>query len=261
MRRPRLERAVPDARFPKVIDHEGLMRQTLDQRQRRGQLPRKHQDVVRQTETPELADAPDHVLAREKVVRLRLRDVTHASEPRVSDEGAKRIFHSRRREVHPADDAPDEGVLAREIEQEARLVLRLIGLHRDAPVDAIRREDAFKIRRQEIAPDRSQVVRDPAIARSVESPEMLMGVDLHCSRGPTPARAARLAALARRAAGAFHCSRGPTPARAARLAALARRAAGAFHCSRGPTSLFNAPGPTPGALAQGCSQRRMTRLP
>ena len=171
------ERVVPDSRFAQVIEHEGLVRQPRGQRQRRRQLTFEDEDVVGQAAPGEPADAADDVLTLEKVIGLGLCDVAHAAEERIGAELVERRVEARRTQIDPADNAPDDRVTPREVEQDPGLVKRLIGLNGHAAADAVRSEQRPEVRGQKIPTDGAHVISDPAIARCVVPPEVLMRVD------------------------------------------------------------------------------------
>ena len=140
-------------------------------------MPLEHQDVVGESEAAEPSDAANDVLLRQKAVPLRLGHVTDAAKPLVVCKRFERLVEPRRPQIHPADDALDEGMPCSEVEQKPRLVERLIRLYGHAAVEAIRRERAFEIDRKKIALDRCHVVGDPRVASRIVLPEVLVGVE------------------------------------------------------------------------------------
>ena len=57
----------------------------------------------------------------------------------------------RRAEVDPTHHATDEGIVARQIEEELRLTLRLVGLDGDAAIDAVGGEQRAEVGGKKVA--------------------------------------------------------------------------------------------------------------
>src|SRR5689334_6648883 len=66
-----------------------------------------------------------------------------------------------------------------EVEQAFGFEESLTRLHGNDSVDSGGARNALQICRQEIAPDRSHVVVDPAVFDRIILPKMMMGIDLH----------------------------------------------------------------------------------
>jgi hypothetical protein len=69
----------------------------------------------------------------------------------------------RRGEIGPADDALDEGMLAREFEEKERLLLRRRRLHEHGRSDVVLGEQRCKIAGLEVAVQRAQFGREPSV--------------------------------------------------------------------------------------------------
>ena len=105
-----------------------------------GRCLREQQQVVGQTELPQLRDAAAKFRQQhEVVVRFVVDDVPHADQLRMLGILLQLLAEFRRAQVHPADDAFDEVVLVRQLQQPLRLLEHLPRLHRDGAVEP----DAF----------------------------------------------------------------------------------------------------------------------
>ena len=71
-----------------------------------------------------------------------------------------------------------------EVQQPARLLQGLPGLHGDAGVEAGAAELRLEVGGQEVAAERRHRVVDPAVLRGVVPPEVLVGVDAARAHGP-----------------------------------------------------------------------------
>ena len=199
VRRPAAEVARRDARLRAVVDHDckaGWRSSTRASRGRcRGSTSASNTRLQR-----------DHRLERRRERRPRepvvVGDVLHhraqADEAGFPREPRDRLGRIRGIEVDPADDARDERRRARKVEQEPRLGDRRRGLHEDGSRDAVAREDRGEVLRAEIAVDRRERRREPAVVAAVEAPEVLVGVD--CGGGAPPRSSAFTPAPARRRA-------------------------------------------------------------
>ncbi len=138
-RRPVCELTSADIGLGDVIEHERLIRQTPGEFDGGRKLARINKDVVGEPEFGELRDAANEIFACEElIVGFGLRDVSKSAELWESRKLFQTLAKIGRAEIHPADHAFDEIVPRRQIEQELRFALGLIGLHCDGSVDVIR---------------------------------------------------------------------------------------------------------------------------
>lgn len=89
----------------------------------------------------------------------------------------------RRREILPADHRRDSRVVARELEQERRLVAPGARLHRDRRSERMRVHLRPQRSGQVVAGERVHCRADPRIVGRAITPEVLMGIDTHCAHG------------------------------------------------------------------------------
>src|SRR5580704_484157 len=89
------------------------------------------------------------------------------------------LLHIRRAQINPSDDTRNPRIPFRQPQQKFRFRFRLIRLHRDRRIDAIRIEYRGQISRQKIAPDRRHILVDPGVPHRIEPPKVLMSVDDH----------------------------------------------------------------------------------
>ena len=99
------------------------------------------------------------------------------------------------------------GVRAASVEQPARFGDRRRRLHEDRRVDAVAREDRREIGRAEVAVDRRERRREPAVVAALDPPEVLVRVD-HPGSG-TSARSRPAATRSRHSAGGTGRARQP----------------------------------------------------
>ncbi len=152
----------------------------------RGKLAGEDQDVVGEVAPAEPVNAAQKVvLEHERVIRLILHDVADADELRVVAENLQLFVNHRATQVHPADDAADDRVPIRKLEQPLRLLESLAGLHRDEALEAERLGDLAPVIGQEVALDRGHVVADPRVFVSVVAPQVDVRVDSHGHRPPS----------------------------------------------------------------------------
>ena len=119
-----------------VVEHEGLVRKLGDEFDGDGQVLRKQQQVVGQTELPQLRDAATEFRQQhEVVIRFVVDDVADADELRVLRVFLQLLAEFRRAQVHPAHDALDEVVLVGQFQQPLRLFDHLARLHGDGAVE------------------------------------------------------------------------------------------------------------------------------
>ena len=137
-----------------------------------------YEDVVGEIELFEQRQPGDERGPHEKaLVGLRLRDVADAYELRVARERLEIGARATRLQIHPADDARDEGMRVGEREQPPRLVERVRRLHRDALGETGALQRRREIGGKKIAAQRRHPVVYPAVLRGVVAPEMLVRVD------------------------------------------------------------------------------------
>jgi hypothetical protein len=128
-----------------VIDHHRQVRQLLRERRRVLQVLDVEEQVERDLVLLEDLEAPDDVVADDEVVvGLALRDVADADELLLGLELDDLLLALGAREVDPADDAQDEGVLLREVEDPAVLAEVVLGLDEDRAVDAALRSSGAR---------------------------------------------------------------------------------------------------------------------
>ena len=173
-------RRAGDGGLGDVVEHETELRMPVHQRDGRGHLRRFHQQVVAEAVRGDSGEAGVERGVRHIGVGLALQNVAHALELFFHAQLIEQRADLRVGQWHPADDALDEGVPLRVLEQLHRFLQDLPGLHHDGAVETdggeLRRSEVGRIK---IAPDGAHVVADPVEFLRRVAPEVMMGVDLH----------------------------------------------------------------------------------
>jgi hypothetical protein len=127
-------RAPPDIGLTEMIEYKPLIRQRCCEIDRRRELTRIHQDVVRQTVTRETTHATTKPIVQQKVVGFSLNYVADANESSVGDQRVELAVEVSATQIDPADDAHYEGVFRGELQQPAGFLEALPNLHRNARI-------------------------------------------------------------------------------------------------------------------------------
>src|SRR5580693_4479554 len=135
-----------------MVQNKSLLREARDKLNRGRQLLRINKNLVNETKLAQQSNSTRKISAHKKlVVRLPLRDMPESSQFFVLGEESQSFLDTRRTQVNPADNSGDAFILLRHVEQEERLLLRLIDLNDDGAVHAIRVKLCDKFVWQEIA--------------------------------------------------------------------------------------------------------------
>ena len=176
---PRFRRTIGDQRLRHVVHHERLVRVLFHQRQGSGELPRIDKYVVGEVEIAEHPDAIRDIRALEEIVWLSLCDMPYAPEMLRAGEVLESLDKVQGKEIDPPDNAQDSWMALGELQQEARLMLGLVGLHRDGAVHLELGKQGSQLLREIIPPQQGHVIRDPTVTDGIVMPEVLVGVDSH----------------------------------------------------------------------------------
>ncbi len=123
-----------------MIDNEFLLRQLPHQLDRRRQLARIDQNVIRKLKCFK-RHAAHKIRSHEKtIIRLRLRNVPNSPKLLKSRKMFESPFNIRRSQIHPAHNPRDPPISFRQPQQKLRLRFRLIRLHRDRRIHSVRVE-------------------------------------------------------------------------------------------------------------------------
>ena len=196
--RPRLPFALRDVRLAAVVDDHGKVGMAVEHAQQRRQLRRLDQRVEAKAEARERRQRAIHVVPQDPLgVGKVLQHRADRFQQRVAREADERRHGIRGREIDPADDALDQTIArARHFEQELGFGNGRRRLHEHGRVDAGGRQQRPQVVEREIAVDRRERRRQPAVVATVEAPDMVMRVDRALRarhdrhRGASPGRGA-----------------------------------------------------------------------
>ena len=177
-----------DCRLGDVIQHERLRRVTIHERDGRWQLRGVDEDVVHETMAPQSTHAAiERGPGQECRIGLALHDMAYTDEPRPRRIAAQHRVDIVGREVRPSDNAPNPSARRRSlVEQEVVLGQRLPRLDGDGPVQPRGRQLTRQILVQVAAAQRCSLLVDPCVLDRIETPEVLVRVDLHGATAYTP---------------------------------------------------------------------------
>jgi hypothetical protein len=114
-----------------MIEHEANLGQSLCEVDGFRQLVLVDQHVVTEIEARQMGHARTKCRICQKTWRFALHDVPNTLEVLISRQLGQRARNVVRAQVHPTNDAADEAVLSRQLEQKLRLGQRLPDLHGD----------------------------------------------------------------------------------------------------------------------------------
>ena len=177
---PGIHRAVRDAGLRAVIDHDRQLGVALAKAREAHEVARQHQRVEAQPRLGHRVERGAKLAPKHPVVVGDVLD--HRAKPeklRVPGQALDRRRRVRRGEIGPAHHAQDPVVALGEIEQELGLGDGRRGLDEHARVDAGTRHERAQVTGFEVAVDRLEFGREPAVVVSSKSPEVLVRIDSH----------------------------------------------------------------------------------
>ena len=140
----------------------------------------EQQQVISQTELPQLRNAPPEFRQQhEVVILLIMEDMPDARQFGMLRVALQLPGEVRGAQVHPADDAFYEVVFVCQLQQPLRFLQHLPRLHGDGATEPNRFQQRLKFLRQVIATQHLHIGGHPGLVIWMKLPKMLMGVDAH----------------------------------------------------------------------------------
>ena len=177
---PRLHGSGRDRRLGDVVDDEGKAGEPVCQLGYEGQVLRAQQEVIGQPAAREFAESAQDIGSQQPaIIGLIVNRMADTLEAGMLLESVEAVANARVGQVNPRDHTQNERVRIGEFEQPFGLSRFRGCLHGHAPVHAVVAQDRAEHVRQEVLPERRGLGGHPRIGKTVELPEVLVGVDTH----------------------------------------------------------------------------------
>jgi len=174
---PRVDLPLADTWLRAVIDNDRKTGMPVEDPGEPCEMPRQYERIEDEAMSNERVECGAQRGAKQPVVvGLVLHHRPKSDEQRVLGERRDLGRCINAGERCPADDARDERSRRRQGEEETGLGDGRRGLHEDRSVDTPPGDDWRKISRQEVAVDRAQTWREPAVVAALDPPEVLVRI-------------------------------------------------------------------------------------
>jgi hypothetical protein len=180
---PRLDRGGNTISYPRLremVENKRLVWQQARKLDGRGELVRVHEEIVGESAGRELPEPADKRLAdQEPRVGFVLYDMSHADERGPICKRVELLGDSIAPQIDPADDALDEWMSIREIQEPAGFFEGLPRLHGNTATQACGSKAWREVVGEVVAGEPLHPLTDPRVLGRRIRPKMLVGVDSH----------------------------------------------------------------------------------
>jgi hypothetical protein len=158
-----------------VIDYEDLAWMTVDELDRLRKMTLNNQDVINEPKALKLLDSLVEIHTQYKLIVRLIMD--HTFQVSMLTNSLKHRVQGGLSERNPGNNAVDEIVRIRKLQQPFGFRHRLPSLNSNRVIDSGRTEVHQQIRGQKITADDLHIFSDPAIFVGAIPPKMVVGVD------------------------------------------------------------------------------------